>query len=79
MSNWFKRRAREGSTWAGLAAAIFGIGEIAKVKEAGAIAEAVGKAGEVMVSGGDWKVGVTVGIGGLIAALLPDRDDRNDR
>ena len=75
--DWFKKRMSEGSTWAGLAVSILGIGQLAKVNEAPLIAEGVKAVGDAYVAtGGDWAAtlvsGLTIG-GGVIAAILREK------
>ncbi|MGF1609745.1 MAG: hypothetical protein ACFCUQ_10140 [Kiloniellales bacterium] len=79
MSIWkkFLGRLSEPSTYAGAAAVAYGVGELGKVKEAPAIAEAIGTAGQV-AAGGDWVATVAVLGMGIAAAFLPERGKRDD-
>jgi len=67
--NWLKKRFKEPSTWAGLPMIIYGLGEVGKVKEAPALAETVGTAGQYIVSG-DTFGGLAALVMGAAAAVL---------
>ena len=75
--SFFKKRAREGSTYGGLAGLIGGLGLLFNVNEAPAIADAVAQGGSAIVSG-QAALGVGAIVAGILAALFPDRDDRAD-
>lgn len=73
--SWFGKRAREGSTWAGLAASIAGLGMVLPgVSDSGAqvVADAVATGGQTYASSGNWMGALVAAFGG-IAALLKDR------
>ena len=70
--DWFLKRIREPSTWGGLAAVTIGAGQLAKVNEAPAVAEAVGQAGQAFVNG-DTLGGAAALVFGLVAAFTKDR------
>jgi len=69
-------RWKEPSTYAGLAAIIGGVGAIAKVHEAPAIADAVNNAA-VPLASGDWKVGLAMILTGALGVFL--REGKNGR
>lgn len=69
--DWLKKRLSEGSTYAGLGLAVAGIGQLAKVNEAPAIAEAITTAGPAAAAG-DW-VSAAMIIAGSLAMLLKEK------
>lgn len=73
---WLKKRFAEPSTFLGLGAAIFGLGQAFKVDEAAGVAEAVGSVGQAMAGGADpWTAGA-LGIAGVLAAFMREKGDR---
>ncbi|WP_341894315.1 hypothetical protein [Ferrovibrio terrae] len=49
--DWLKKRIGERTTWVGLASIIAGVGQIAKVSEAPAVADAVANVGVAVSTG----------------------------
>jgi hypothetical protein len=72
--DYLLKRLREPSTYAGLAAVVMGVGEVAKVKEAPAIADALIGGAPAMAH--DPVTGGLMLLAGLLAMLLRDRGDR---
>lgn len=72
MKDWLKKRLEEPSSYAGLALMTMGIGDILKVKEAPAIADAVQSAGQA-VTGGDWQQGAMIFAFGLFSAFMGEK------
>lgn len=70
-----KERVFEPSTYAGLAAAIMGLGGIFKVKEAPEVAQAVQTVGEGVAAQPGW-TGLLMGLAGVAAMFLPERGRR---
>lgn len=66
--NWLLNRLNEASTYAGLAGIISGVGILAHVNEAPAIAHAVEVAAPSL-SSGQWYIGVGSLIAGIVAAF----------
>lgn len=76
MKNWLKSRVAEGSTWAGLGLVTLGLGELGKVKEAPAVAEALQQAGALASTGAlNWQ-GLAMILMGLAATVLKDKGTR---
>lgn len=75
MMQYFFKRLREPSTWLGLAALISGGGQLAKVNEAPAIADAVAGVGQAVAGGADLVTAGTLAVGGLVAAFMRERGD----
>ena len=76
LMDWFLKRFREPSTWAGLAAVTVGVGEVGKIKEASAVAEALGAAGNAAAAGAD---PVLIGgalVGGILSVFLGEKGGR---
>lgn len=73
--NWFKDRAGEPSTWGGLSLLIYGLGELFKISEAAPVAETVAQGGQ-SVAGGDYAGGITIMVGGILAALLGEKGSK---
>ena len=73
MMSYFLKRLSEGSTWGGLAALSLGLGQVFKIDEAPAIADALGSAGQLAVNGDLVGAGVA-GVFGVVAALIRDKD-----
>ena len=72
--NYIAKRFTEGSTYAGLGAVLFGLGEMFKINEAAELAQAAGQAGQVVAQGGGW-LGGLVALAGGVAMALQDRKD----
>lgn len=67
-----KDRFREPSTYAGLAAATVGIGQVAKINEAPQVAELIGQAGQAAVAG-DYMTAGAVGLLGLLSIFMKEK------
>ncbi|WP_375595847.1 hypothetical protein ABWI00_06010 [Algihabitans albus] len=76
MFNWFKDRLKEPTTYAGLGMAIYGVGQAFDIREAPAVAEAVGQGGAIVGGGGDLITAGVVTLGGVLAAILGERGQR---
>lgn len=76
MFSWLKDRLKEPTTYAGLGMAIYGVGQAFDIREAPAVAEAVGRAGDVLGGGGDLVTAGVITLGGVVAALLGERGKR---
>ncbi len=72
--NWFSKRATEASTWGGLGMLVYGLGDIFKIREAPAAADAVASAGNVVASGGAWWQAAIVAVAGAAMAVKSDGD-----
>jgi hypothetical protein len=68
---WIKSRAKEPSSVAGLGLLIAGVGQMAGINEAPAVAEAVTQVGGAAISGG-WG-GALMAVLGLLAMSLRER------
>jgi len=64
--------AAEPSTWAGIAAIVYGVGGIGKINEVPGLAEAAGQAAEVAAGGGGWLGAVLAFAAGAGAVFLPE-------
>lgn len=73
MWKYFRKRAGEGSTYAGLAAVVAGLGMSLKVDEAPAVAEGILAAAPALTAG-DW-LGGLVAIAGAVAVAVRDKPD----
>ena len=71
---WFKKRSNEASSWGGLGLAALAIGQIFKIDEAPAVAEAVGTVGQAVMGGVPWWQAALFGAGGLAMAFKSDGD-----
>jgi len=71
--DWFLKRISEGSTWAGLAAVILGIGQVGKINEAPVIADAVGQVGAAVGAGIDPVTAIVTAGAGAVAVFLRDK------
>jgi hypothetical protein len=68
--DYLKKRLREPSSYAGLAALVMGIGQLGKINEAPAIADGIGQVGQAVAGGADPMIALfTIGAG-LVASLL---------
>lgn len=63
----FFERAKEPSSYAGLAAIMLGLGEIFRIREAGDIATALQQGGEVVTATGDPILALAVVLAGIVA------------
>ncbi|MHC8493627.1 hypothetical protein ACTU44_13070 [Thalassospira sp. SM2505] len=70
-----KDRFREPSTYAGLAVATVGIGQIAKIDEAPQVAELIGQAGQAAVTG-DYVTAGVVGLMGLLSIIMKEKGSK---
>lgn len=70
MFDFLKKRLSEPSTFAGLAAMILGAGELGKIREAPAVADAITGAGQAIASGMDPITAGIITLGGLAAVFL---------
>jgi len=68
--DWLKERAKERTTWLGLATVLTGVGQLAKVEEAPLIADTVAQVGTV-VTGGGWDLPTiaTIILGAVITGM----------
>lgn len=73
--DWLKHRAKEPSTYVGLAAVVTGVGQLAKINEAPAIADAVTNAAPSLAAG-DWTTGLMVVLAGLAGVFLREKGGR---
>lgn len=68
MKDWLKKRSKEATTYMGIALIVEGVGNLAKIDEAGTVSSAV-KAAAPSLSAGDWTTGIlalVMGIGGVL-------------
>ncbi len=70
--NWLKDRMGEPSTYAGLAAILAGVGQLADINEAPAIADAITNAAPLALSG-NWVGAVGALLMGSLAVFMRDR------
>ena len=70
--DFLKKRFSEGSSYAGLAAVAYGLGEFFKVNEAPAVVEAISEAGAA-AAGGGWLAGL-IALAGGIAIAVKDKE-----
>lgn len=75
MFDWLKGRFSEPSSYGGLAALMYGAGEIFKINEAPAVVGAIGAAGEA-AAGGNWLGGLVALLGGVALAVGEKSDGR---
>jgi len=73
--NWFLKRLREPSTMIGLGVAVGGIGQVAKIEEAPAIAETLVQSAPAF-AGGDYVTGIGLLLGGVFGAFMKEKGDR---
>lgn len=71
---WLQKRAKEPSTYGGLAALTFGLGQIFKINEAPQIADAIGQAAPAF-STGDYATGGAVVLFGALAAFMKEKGE----
>lgn len=72
MWDFLKKRFSEPSTFVGLGMATLGIGQVAKISEAPAIADAITGTGQAIAAGMDPITAAVVGLAGLVAAFMKD-------
>ena len=72
--NWFSKRGKEASTWGGLGMILYGLGEVFKISEAPAVAEAVAQGGQAMASGTPWEALIPIGAGAIMT-IMKDKND----
>lgn len=72
MKNWLKKRAKEPSTWAGLAALAGAVGTIVKDDHVPQIAQQVGQHADAMAAG-DWTTPLAIILSGLMAVLMGEK------
>lgn len=75
MKDWLLTRAKEPTTYLGVAAVITGAGQLAKINEAPAIADAVVTAAPALAVG-DWATGLVLLLGGLFGAFMREKGSR---
>jgi len=75
VKDWLKDRAREPSTYLGTALLISGAGQLAKINEAPAIADAVTNAAPAL-SSGDWATGLSVILMSVLGIFLKEKGGR---
>lgn len=74
MKNWLYKRSKEKSTYAGLAAFIFGLGTILKSDHTDAISGAIAKSGDSLAAG-DYTTGAVI-IGTSLVAIFSKTYDQ---
>lgn len=72
MKNFVAERLKEPSTYAGLAAVIIGVGKLADINEAPAIADAITNAAPALLSG-NWVAGLGALLMGALAVVVRER------
>lgn len=70
-----KDRFKEPSTYAGLALATAGAGQVFKINEAPQVAELIGQAGQTAVAG-DWVGAGVMGLLGLLSIFMREKGGR---
>lgn len=70
--DWLTKRAAEPSTYGGLAALTFGVGQIFKINEAPQIAETIGQAAPSL-SSGDYATGGAMILFGILGAFMKEK------
>ena len=73
MFSKISRRASEPSSYAGLAAILYGANEIFKVNELEPVIDAATQAGEAVSASGNATFGLAVLLSGILAAFLPEK------
>jgi hypothetical protein len=71
MNDWLKKRLSEPTTYAGLAAIVMGAGQLGKVNEAPAVADAIVAAAPHLAAG-NWLNALMIGLGSL-AVLMKEK------
>ena len=69
-------RLREPSTYAGLAAAAYGLGEVFKIKEAVQVSDTLAKAAEQSAATGDLTIPLVTIAGGVFSRLMSERGSK---
>lgn len=72
MKKFFLDRVKEPSSYAGLAAVVMGLGQVARVNEAPVVADAIVNVGTAVVAGAGWP-GVLMAALGSLAVLLKEK------
>lgn len=72
---WLKARAKEPTTYLGLSALIYGGGQLAKINEAPAIADAVASAAPAL-SSGDWTTGLVSVLLAVLGVFMKEKGSR---
>lgn len=72
--DWLLKRSKEASTYGGIGLLALGLGEIFKIKEAPAVADAVTAGGTAFAESGNWINGLIIGGLGLLSAFKSDGD-----
>lgn len=75
--NWLLKRLSEPSTYAGLAGVIVGAGQLGKINEAPAVADAVAAGGQAVAAGAPAWMAAAAVVTGLLAAFLKEKGGRN--
>jgi len=70
--NWLRKRSSEASSYGGLAMTVFGLGQLFKINEAPAIAEAIGTVGTSILSGTPWWMAAGMAVLGAIGVIKSD-------
>lgn len=70
-----KKRLSEPSSWAGLAAVAYGVGELGKINEAPEIAETLQGVGAAVAGGADPMQAGLMGLFGLAAVFMREKKD----
>jgi len=73
MFDWLKQRVFEGSTWAGLAAMVVGVGQVAKINEAPMVGDALAQIGTAVGSGASPVAAGLTAVMGVVAVMLRDK------
>jgi len=76
MFDFLKKRFSEPSTFAGLAMAILGAGQVAKIDEAPAVADAISGAGQAIASGMDPMTAGIITLAGLASIFMGEKGDK---
>lgn len=73
--NWLKDRAKEPTTYLGTALVISGVGHLAKINEAPAVADAISNAAPALAAG-DWASGLGLVLMGILGAFMREKGGR---
>lgn len=73
--NWFLKRLREPSTYLGLAAVTTGVGQLGKVNEAPAVADALMGAGQAVAGGVDPVTAGFIALAGVLGVFLKEKGE----
>lgn len=74
--NYLMKRLREPSTWGGLAALTYGVGEVAKINEAGEVGRVVEQIGGAVAGGADPVTAGVMLLGGLFSVFMGEKGGR---